>query len=482
MKITKYIAIAAMAATLFASCEKQDDDMPRLDRSASKAPVLADLGTNIDNTQDSYTFNFAAGTFVVDGKEVILAEKDKSSQYCIQADIEGGNFENPVEIATQNYDETDRFDIAYENICAKMSEKCGLSESNPTWSGNLLFRLLMLPGSNSVDGIASDPIKVAATLIFATDATYILYTTDTEGDYFVWAWNGDDGGDKYTESGSWPGDQMTLMESNNSKYLYRYEFTVMNDGKAPANIIISTDNGDRKLIDGAAFENHKDYGIQGDEPDEPQDDSNLPQICKATVSGSVITFESDKDLVYYVWAWADGFDQLTESGWPGDKLILVKSDDGVFTYEYDFANAAALPAQFIISTDNDVKFFDGVAFEEGAEYNYDASNVEPTPEPEPLDPDVELSFTFKTDTEGDYFVWAWGGDKGGEVFTEAGVWPGDKMEFVETTEDGKYLYRYTFTKNPGFAPSNIIISTNNGEDKIYDGAEFENGKTYEKPE
>ena len=88
-----------------------------------------------------------------------------------------------------------------------------------------------------------------------------------------------------------------------------------------------------------------------------------------------------------------------------------------------------------------------------------------------------LTFTFKTDTEGDYYVWAWGGDFGGDAFTESGLWPGDKLE-LKSSENGTYIYGYSFTKTPGILPTNIIISTDGGDTKIYDGVEFENGKEY----
>lgn len=483
----------AMAATLFASCEKSDDDMPRLDTGASVSPVLASVTDAIDGSQETYTFSFAPGTFVVDGQEVTLGAKDKATQYALQVDLENGDFSAPATVEKQNYDGTDQFTIGYDALCSAVCVwNPELATPVKSWEGNLKYRILMLPGNNADDGLASDPI-VIRTKIKYVDPNPKFYICNEAGwdEVMLYAW-----GDENDALGTWPGlaPEDKTVELNGKTYLV-FEVKAQLGSKNEHLIANNNDNGVQiNDIFVGVFGSSVYVTINSDgtftldseaapepEPEEPQDDSNLPQTCKATVSGSVITFESDKDLVYYVWAWADGFDQLTESGWPGDKLTLVKSDDGVFTYEYDFTNAAALPTQFIISTDGDVKFFDGVAFEDGAEYNYDASAVEPTPEPEPLDPDVELSFTFKTDTEGDYFVWAWSGDLGGEVFTESGSWPGDKMEFVETTEDGKYLYRYTFTKNPGFAPSNIIISTNNG-DKIYDGAEFENGKEYEKPE
>ena len=67
-----YISAILTAAVMFAACEKQDDDMPRIDFNSSTAPTLAAMSDAIDGSQDQYTFFFTPGKFVVDGNETTL--------------------------------------------------------------------------------------------------------------------------------------------------------------------------------------------------------------------------------------------------------------------------------------------------------------------------------------------------------------------------------------------------------------------------
>ena len=493
MKALRYISSVVAAATLFAACEKQDDDMPQIDIEASTAPVLATMSDAIDGSEEAYTFYFTPGKFVVDGQEVTLGAKDNRTQYALQVDMENGDFSSPATVEKQNYDSTDKFTVNYDAICSAVCNwNTELASPVKSWTGNLQYRVLILPGSNPADGFASEPITVP-TVIKYVDPNPRFYICNNAGweDVRLYAW-----GDENDAIGTWPGLEPAETVEVNGKTYYAFDIKEKLGNKNEHLIANNNDKGVQindifvgvfsasvyvTINEDLTFTIDSETSSQPEPEPEPIDDSNLPEYVKASVSGSKVIVETDKDIVLYVWAWNDteGLGQLTEAGWPGDKLTLTSSNDGKFTYEYDFATAAAVPEQFIISTDNDVKFFDGVPFADNEAYEWNKANL-PEPEPvEPVDPELlkNLTFTFKTDTEGDYYVWAWGGDFGGDAFTESGSWPGDKLE-LKSSENGEYIYGYSFTKTPGILPTNIIISTDGGDTKIYDGVEFENGKEY----
>ena len=485
-----YISAILTAAVMFAACEKQDDDMPRIDFNSSTAPTLAAMSDAIDGSQDQYTFFFTPGKFVVDGNETTLGAKDNKTQYALQVDMADGDFSAPVTIEKQNYDSTDKFTVSYDAICSAVCAwKGDLATPITPWTGNLQFRVLILPGSNIADGLASQPITVASVIKFADPNPRFYICNEAGWDALrLYAW-----GDENDAIGTWPGMEAVETVEVNGKTYYAFDVKEKLGSKNEHLIANNNDNGVQindifvgvfsasvyvTINADGTFTIDSESSTQPAPEPEPVDNSNLPENVKATVSGNKVIVETDKDIVFYVWAWNDteGLGQLTESGWPGDKLTLTSSADGKFTYEYDFTAAPAIPESFIISTDNDVKFFDGVQFTDGASYDWNKSDK---PEPEPVDPELlkNLTFTFKTDTEGDYYVWAWGGDFGGDAFTESGSWPGDKLE-LKSSENGTYIYGYSFTKTPGILPTNIIISTDGGDTKIYDGVEFENGKEY----
>lgn len=493
MKTLKYLAALLVAATLFASCEKSDEDMPQLDFNSSKAPVLADLSEPIDGSQSEYTFYFTPGKFVVDGKEVVIAEKDQKQQYALQADLSDGDFSAPVTIARQNYDETDQFVVSYDALCSAVSGWKELATPLSAWTGTLKFRLLLLPGVNLADGFSSNTISVSTKMKYV-DPNPKIYVCNNAGwdELRLYAW-----GDDNSALGDWPGiaPEDETVELGGKVY---YAFDVKNRvGSNNENYIINNnDNGSQLDIYSGVFGSSVYVTINADgtvtidsaEETKPEDDNNddkqeinLPNVAILKISGNKITLETDLDAVYSVWAWNGDFggEVYTESGsWPGDNLLLISNNDGKYVYEYTFTNlpeGELLPAQIIISTDGgNAKLFDGANYEDNAEYEYTKPDA-----PDPVDPELldNMTFTFKTEVAGDYYVWAWGGNYGGEAFTEAGSWPGDKLELV-SENDGEYIYGYKFTKNPGIAPTNIIISTDNGNTKFYDGVEFENGKEY----
>lgn len=495
MKALKYLSAVLTATVMFAACEKSDDDMPRLDLNASIAPVLSSLDCEISSALSEYTFYYNSGKFVVDGQEVVIAQKDQGQQYALQVD-NVQDFSTPATVLKQNYDSLDKVTVTYEQICSAISSK-QLASLFESWKGTLYFRILLLPGGQVSDGFPSNVITVSATIKYV-DPDPKIYICNNAGwdELRLYAW-----GDDNSALGDWPGlePESSIVELGGKTYyvfdvrkakdgigsLFEH-FIVNNNDKGSqidnifegnfADVLYITINADGSFT----IDNAEESAPEQIEP-EPIDNTAQPENVTATVSGSKIVVETDKDIVLYVWAWNDTENQgqLTEAGWPGDKFVLTSSTDSKFTYEYDFANAVAIPESFIISTDNDVKFFDGVVFTDGEKYEWIKSEQPEPVEPEPVEPEAleNLTFTFKTATEGDYYVWAWGGDFGGDAFSVSGAWPGDKLELV-STENGEYIYGYTFTKTPGIPPTNIIISTNGGGKKLYDGAEFVKGKEY----
>ncbi len=94
-----------------------------------------------------------------------------------------------------------------------------------------------------------------------------------------------------------------------------------------------------------------------------------------------------------------------------------------------------------------------------------------------LDSADEISIFFETPNEDEYAVWSWGDLGGGEAYCVNTNWPGDAMTFKGQTATGRFIYKYTITK-VNQAPGWFIISKNNGNNKIYDGAAFVNHGYY----
>ena len=95
-----------------------------------------------------------------------------------------------------------------------------------------------------------------------------------------------------------------------------------------------------------------------------------------------------------------------------------------------------------------------------------------------LDSEDEICLFFETPTETTYSVWGWGNLGGGEAYCNNTSWPGDAMTLKGKTSDGKFVYKYTFTKTTDI-PNNFIISRNMGtEEKIFNGPLFVNHGYY----
>ena len=94
-----------------------------------------------------------------------------------------------------------------------------------------------------------------------------------------------------------------------------------------------------------------------------------------------------------------------------------------------------------------------------------------------LDDENEISIFFETQTADNYAAWVWGDLGGGEAYCTNTSWPGDEMTLMGQTATGNSIYKYTVTK-VNEIPSNLIISKNNGNTKIYDGIDFVNHGYY----
>ena len=94
-----------------------------------------------------------------------------------------------------------------------------------------------------------------------------------------------------------------------------------------------------------------------------------------------------------------------------------------------------------------------------------------------LDNASEVSVFFETKNQTSYSVWVWGEQGGGEAYCSNTSWPGDGMELKGRSSSGGYIYKRTFTRTSS-VPSNIIISKDNGNTKIYDGIVFVNHGYY----
>ena len=106
---------------------------------------------------------------------------------------------------------------------------------------------------------------------------------------------------------------------------------------------------------------------------------------------------------------------------------------------------------------------------------------EPGPEPQVYTPTLdsadEVSIFFETPTATSYAVWVWGDLGGGEAYCANPTWPGDALTLMGLTQAGNSIYKYVITK-VSVAPQYLIISKNNGNNKIYDGVTFVNHGYY----
>ena len=205
----------------------------------------------------------------------------------------------------------------------------------------------------------------------------IFFETPTEGTYNVWVWGDLGGGEAYTATGAWPGDEMTLMgQGSNGNYIYKYTITVTD--QVPSNLIITrfVDGAEAaRPYDGVAFVNHGYYVEGNDTPTEEITQVGPPagKTFKPTLDdpNEVSVFlETPTEGTYNVWVWGDlgGGEAYTAAGaWPGDEMTQVgKTSDGNFVYKYTITVTDQTPSNLIITRYVDgaeaARLYDGVAF------------------------------------------------------------------------------------------------------------------------
>lgn len=114
-------------------------------------------------------------------------------------------------------------------------------------------------------------------------------------------------------------------------------------------------------------------------------------------------------------------------------------------------------------------------------YVRDTYSEEELPGQESYTPSIasnsEISVFFETSTLTTYHTWVWGDLGGGEAYCNNTNWPGDEMTLMGQSSEGKYIYKYVFTKVDE-APQYLIISKSDGNEKIYDGIDFVNHAYY----
>ena len=228
---------------------------------------------------------------------------------------------------------------------------------------------------------------------------------------------------------------------------------------------------------------------EGDDDDEPE--FYIPYLDSENEIS--VFFETPNEDTYYVWAWGDlggGEAYTVAATWPGDEMTFVgNAANGNFVYKYVITVTDGIPGNLIISKNNgDEKIYDGVAFVNHGYYTEGSDTpIIITQVGKPaggssyyipyLDSENEISVFFETANEDTYYVWVWGDLGGGEAYTVAATWPGDEMTFVGKTANGNFVYKYVITATDGI-PGNLIISKNNGDEKIYDGVAFVNHGYY----
>ncbi len=205
----------------------------------------------------------------------------------------------------------------------------------------------------------------------------VFFETPTEGTYNVWVWGDLGGGEAYTATGAWPGDEMTLMgQGSNGNYIYKYTITVTD--QVPSNLIITRFEDGAEVArpyDGVAFVNHGYYVEGNDTPTEEITQVGPPagKTFKPTLDdpNEVSVFlETPTEGTYNVWVWGDlgGGEAYTVAGaWPGDEMTQVgKTSDGNFVYKYTITVTDQTPSNLIITRYVDgaeaARLYDGVAF------------------------------------------------------------------------------------------------------------------------
>ena len=165
----------------------------------------------------------------------------------------------------------------------------------------------------------------------------VFFATETEGSYYVWVWGALGGGEAYTQSGAWPGDEMTLQGIYNDKFIYKYTITKADD--VPTNLIITLQEGGTevaRLYDGVEFTNHGLYTEGSDTPEivTKVGASGGPKIQHDGYVLYVLNESSQTDFTLYAWGDAEAF-----GSWPGMPATGTETIKGVEYIYFDLGEA-----------------------------------------------------------------------------------------------------------------------------------------------
>ncbi len=345
------------------------------------------------------------------------------------------------------------------------------------------------------EGAASNPTyngEVYTPYLDNANEVSVFFETKTSANYAGWVWGSLGGGDAYCSNTAWPGDALVL-KGRTASGAYIYKLTLTRTSSVPSNLIISKDNGNTKIYDGVTFTNHG-YYVEGN------NNSTRTISTKPAYTGEVYTpmldnanevsifFETKNQTSYAGWVWGSlggGEAYCQNTSWPGDALVLKgRSSSGAYIYKLTLTKTSSIPTNFIISKDNgNTKIYDGISFANHGYYVEGNNNstklitqVSDVYTPV-LDNANEVSIFFETKTKTSYAGWVWGSLGGGDAYCQNTSWPGDALVYKGKTTTGAYIYKLTLTKTSS-VPSNLIISKDNGNTKIYDGVTFTNHGYY----
>ncbi len=298
----------------------------------------------------------------------------------------------------------------------------------------------------------------------------IFFETPNANSYSAWVWGDLGGGEAYCQNTNWPGDALEL-KGRSSSGAYIYKFTVTKTNGVPSYLIISKDNGNTKIYDGVTFTNHG-YYVEGN--------NNSTQTITAVNLPPVITPYMNDGSEWHQWT------EMTIDEGTTFALGPQANQDGSWAWtgpngftssnrEVTFNNATVNQSGNYVVT-----FTANTGASTTATMTVHINAVQPpvtdvyTPS---LDNANEVSVFFETPNQDNYSVWAWGDLGGGEAYCQNTNWPGDAMQYKGRSASGGYIYKITLTKTNG-VPSYLIISKNNGNNKIYDGVTFVNHGYY----
>lgn len=170
----------------------------------------------------------------------------------------------------------------------------------------------------------------------------VFFATETEGSYYVWVWGALGGGEAYTQSGAWPGDEMTLQGIYNDKFIYKYTITKADD--VPTNLIITLQEGGAeiaRLYDGVEFTNHGLYTEGSDTPEivTKVGPSGGPKIQHDGHVLYILNESSQTDLALYAWSGEGIPDTDLFGSWPGMAPTGTETIKGVEYIYFDLGEA-----------------------------------------------------------------------------------------------------------------------------------------------